>query len=166
MSTRSFDDLVEAIAGAVINARELLEAQHLDTMSRYFSDTDGDGKLEARTQTVKLPNTKTDSQDDFVEVQIPLFALVPLNSLKLKEVEVELEAYLSSLEDSETDMAPGSDTLDQGKKVKRKKINMELSGGGYVGSKKNNVKIKVTMEGSDPPEGLVRVNGHVLKQIP
>lgn len=163
MSARSFDDLVEAIAGAVINARELLEAQHLDTMGRYFKDK-GDGKLQALTQTVKIPNSRPESKDEFMEVDIPLFALVPLNSLKLKQVEVELEAYLSSLEDSETEMAPGANTV--AGKAKRKQMNMELSGGGYVGSKKNNVKVKVTIEGSDPPEGLVRVNGQVLKQIP
>ena len=167
MATRSFDDLVEAITGAVIHARELLEAQHLDTINRYFKDSNGDGKLEALTQTVQIPNAHTDKKDDFLEVEIPIFSLVPLNSLKLKEVEIEFDAYLSSLEEDDMPSAALKSLTEDKKTVtKRKQMHMEMSGNGYLGSKKNNAKIRITMQGTEPPEGLIRINNHVLKQIP
>ncbi|WNC69963.1 DUF2589 domain-containing protein [Thalassotalea nanhaiensis] len=173
MATKSLDDLVEAITGAVVHARELLEAQHVDVMHRFFKDSNGDGKLEALTQTIQIPNTHTESKDDYVEVEVPLFSLVPLNSLKLDEVEIAFDANISSLEDSDKSLAPGLFGLLKSRNVKedesrgrRKRMHLDMAGNGLLGNKKNNTNIKITLKGTDPPEGLIRVNNHVLKQIP
>ncbi|KJZ04636.1 MULTISPECIES: DUF2589 domain-containing protein [Pseudoalteromonas] len=154
MASHSFDDLVQAIGNAVIAVRNKLETQHLSTLARYFRQTDS-GALEAVTKTVKIPSAE--EPNSFTEINVPLLNLVPTNSLKLKEVTVEFDAYISSLE---------SDPNDKSGKKETKQLQMTTLSGGGIGSKKNNAKIKITLEGQDPPEGLIKINEHILKQIP
>ena len=71
----------------------------------------------------------------------------------LDEVTVDFDAYLSTL--GETDSSG-----------KAKQMMLELGGHGFMGGKKNNVKISITVKGADPPEGLIKLNDNILKHIP
>lgn len=166
MASHSFDDLVEAIAGAVVHARELLEAQHVDTLHRYF--TEKDGKLQALTQTIQIPDVHSNEEGAVQEIKFPIFAMVPLNSLKLDAIEVEFDAYISDL-DTHSDPTSDGNGHPQTTKwptKKRRRLQLDVSGNGYLGKKKSNTKISIKLKGTDPPEGLIRINNQILKQIP
>ncbi|WP_211830378.1 DUF2589 domain-containing protein [Kistimonas asteriae] len=150
MSNNTLDDLVDGITNAMIGAREIMERQHIKTISRYF-DRDNKNRFVAKTTKVMIPNTDVNDAT-LQEVDLPLFSIVPLNSLRLDSVEIEFEASLSDV---------GSEKEAGGKKLK-----MDVMGGGLLGNKKKNCKVKVTIVKDDPPEGLVRVNNHVVKTIP
>lgn len=150
MSIHTLDDLIEAVTNAVVHARRVSERQHLASLTSFFDLKDG--VRVAKTAKVVVPSPSGDG-DPLVEVDVPLITLVPLNSLLLSDIEFEFEAYLSSL-DGEAD------------NVKKKSLRMDVGGRGVVGQKKNNVKVKVCMKGTDPPEGLVKVNDQILKYLP
>jgi hypothetical protein len=150
MANNTLDDLIEGIASAMIGAREIMEKQHLNTIKRYFKRDDKD-RLIAITTKVMIPTPNPDDGDTLMEVELPLFSVVPLNSLRLEQVDVEFDAHLSEVIDSDNSI---------------KKISMDVMGGGALGSKKTNCKVKITIVRDDPPEGLVKINNHIIKQIP
>jgi len=147
MAIHSFDDLIAAITNAVTGAKRLAEEQHLHTLQRFFKQ-DGD-KWVAHTRKVQVPSHEA-GDEAFTIVDVPLFTLVPLSSLNLHEVEVEFKAFLSS--------------VDKGEKQQR--MQLELTGDGMIGKRRTNITVRVSLKGGDPPEGLVRINDNILKQIP
>ena len=148
MALHGFDELVEALAGALVSARDMVERQHLRTIQNYFTKS-GD-KLVAETTTIHVPDL--DSNEE-IEVKVPLFSLLPQSSLTIDEVTVEFDAYLSSLSDKASPRG-------------YKPMQMELGGHGMMGKNKNNVKVSVKVKGTDPPEGLIKLNDNILKSIP
>lgn len=151
MALHGFDELVEALAGALVHARETVERQHLRTIQNYFT-RDGD-KLVAKTTTIHVPDLDSNGEPE-LEVKVPLFSLLPLSSLTIDEVTVEFDAYLSTLSgDSDKSKGP-------------KKMQMELGGHGMMGKSKNNVKVSVKVKGGNPPEGLIKLNDNIVKSIP
>jgi len=155
MAEHAFGDLIEAITNAVVQAREATERQHFDLIDHYFEKKEGsDGNdLVAKTIQIYVPSMDLDNPKN-EPIEIPLISLVPMNSLKIDEVCVEFEAFL--------------DGIDKGgaKGIKKKtQMALGMKGSGGMG-KRNNVKVKVTMKGGDPPEGMVRVNDRILKLIP
>ena len=150
MALHGFDELVEALASALVHAREVVETQHLRMIDNYFYK-DGDKQV-AKTTTIFVPDLNSDGEPE-LEVKVPLFSLLPLSSLTIDEITVEFEAYLSTLSrDDETGKA--------------KSMQMELGGHGMLGASKNNVKVTVKVKGGSPPEGLIKVNDNILKSIP
>lgn len=152
MALHGFDELVASLSSALIHAKDIIERQHLRMLSNYF--TEKDGKRVAKTITVNVPDLNTEDDDDSeLEVKVPLISLVPINSLMLDDVTIDFDAYLSTLSEQE-------------EKNKQKKMMIELGGHGMMGEKKNNIKISIKIKGTDPPEGLVKINDHILKHIP
>ena len=148
MAINNLDDLIEGITNAVVHAQQLTEQQHFDIIKRFF--TLEQGSWVAKTAKVLVPSLESNGQTG-VQVDVPLVTLVPLNSLTISEINVEFEASLSAI---------GSD------KDKKKRMQMEVGGQGMFGAKKNNVKVNIKIKGTTPPEGLVKLNDHVLKHIP
>ena len=155
-----FDELLEGMTNAILKAREVSEQQHIEMLERFFEET-ADGQLSARSIKLVVPDLDGDGESE-MEINLPLVTLVPVNSLELERVEIEFDAYLSMLGDQKRTI------LKKGKEVEEEKkhLQLELPGSGTFGQKKNNVKVKITMKGSEPPEGLVRINDRVLKSLP
>ncbi len=148
MAVYAFDDLVEAITNAAIHARKVTEQQHISLMEEFFERDVKTGQLKAKTVELHVPSL-SHGVDEHEPIQVPLITLVPMNSLHLTEVSIDFKAHLSGLED----------------KSSGKRIHMSLTGGGIL-KKQNEVNVRITVKGTDPPEGLVRINERIMKQIP
>lgn len=155
MADHAFGDLIEAITNAVVQAREATERQHFKLIDYYFEQKEqGDGNdLVAKTVQIYVPSMEIDGEKH-EPVEVPLITLVPMNSLKIDEVSVEFDAHLGGIDQSETQ-----------EKKHGAQMALAMGGGRKIGGK-NNVKVKVTMKGGDPPEGVVRINDRILKLIP
>ena len=141
-----FDDLITAIQEAVVRAHETSEAQHVRMMNRFFDQETGEPEI----LTLNLPYidpSKTEIQ--YQEVKVPTICLVPFNSVKIKDIEVSAEVEFQNVK-SEVD---------------GKKISAKLRGGGF-GRKANKAKIKIRVEGGDPPEALLKLNDTLVKVLP
>ena len=138
--------MVSAIQEAVIRAHETSEQQHVRMMSRFFNSDTG----EPETLTLNLPFLNPgDSDIQYKEVLVPTLCLVPFNSIKIKDIEVTAEVEFQNVKS------------DNGER----KISAKLRGGGF-GRKANKAKIKIRVQGGDPPEALLKLNDTLVKVLP
>ena len=167
----SLDNLINAIQHAVIEAQEIAEDHHIDLVSRFFEEGE-DGKTRAITQEVWVPDVSPGANKD-IKVDVPLMALASLGAMKIKELKVEFEAQLSSLDTDDEEDAPTTVKPDPkvgfAKKMRRRrgrKMALDFKRGSKGAKDSTIAKISISFEGTDPPEGVIRLNNQILKTIP
>lgn len=156
------NDILAGIQSAVTTAQHLVENQHQDELSYFFND-DGTPK----TKTVILPNMTPKEhwgagEGPTVTHAIPLLCLVPIHTIQIKELKVKFKAQIGELS------KPSEDKSVTGKAA-RHRLGCGIGGGSsWFGSRKREdlAEIEITFAGTDPPEGIVRVNKELLKRIP
>ena len=141
-----FDDLISAIQEAVIRAHESSEEQHIRMMGRFFDSETGEPEI----MSINLPYIDPSQEDvQYKEVKVPKICLVPFNSIKIRDIEVTAEVEFQNVKS------------DNGER----KISAKLRGGGF-GRKANKAKIKIRVQGGDPPEALLKLNDTLVKVLP
>ena len=76
----------------------MIENQHLNVMKRYFDESQ-----KPLTFDIQYPRINPDTGElEYVLVQVPKIALVPMNSLKLKEMKLKFKVKLSSWDDGKS----------------------------------------------------------------
>jgi hypothetical protein len=140
------DHLTKGLYDAVVQAQALAENQHIEAISKYVNE---DGTPKCMRMVVNNEN-----------VMVPLMTLAPQSSIKIKELTMDLKVKLNNF---------GKRKSKGGGGIFRKKdagaVSVDL-GSSILSSKNNYANLKITFEGSDPPEGIVRLNNHLIKQIP
>ena len=140
------DHLTKGLYDAVVQAQALAENQHIEALSKYV-DKDGNPKC------MKIVIEGKD-------VQVPLATLAPQSSIKIKELTMDLKVKLNNFGKRESRSGGG---------IFRRKdagaVSVDL-GSSILPSKNNYANLKITFEGTDPPEGVVRLNNNLLKEIP
>ena len=145
------DHLTKALYDAVVQAQALAENQHIESLKKFFEK---DGK--PKSMEVKIPDDKGKNQS----VNVPLVTLTPQGSIKIKELEMELKVKLSSFGKRKSRIGGGIfKNEDAGS------ICADL-GASILPKRNQYANLKITFEGTDPPEGLVRLNNNLIKQIP
>ncbi|MFP4462126.1 MAG: DUF2589 domain-containing protein, partial [Thermotogota bacterium] len=88
MSTNStLHDLIEALAGSVIEAQDRIEKHQYSNIKRYFDDNGRPRSFEIRLPSID-PNAKPNDEDCY---RVPILPLVPLNPLKIKDIELSFD---------------------------------------------------------------------------
>ena len=140
------DQLTKGLFDAVVQAQSLAENQHIEALRKYFND---DGSPKCIEMVINGESVK-----------VPLATLAPQSSIKIKELTMELKVRLNKFGKRESRCGGG---------IFRKKdagaIDADL-GASILPTRNNYANLKITFEGSDPPEGLVRLNNNLIKQIP
>ena len=145
------DHLTKGLYDAVVQAQALAENQHIEALSKFF-DKDGSPLC----MDIKIPDSKGVEQN----VRVPLATLAPQSSIKIKELSMEMKVKMGSF---------GKRKSRKGGGIFCKKdagaINADL-GASILPKRNQYATLKITFEGTDPPEGLVRLNNNLIKQIP
>ncbi len=140
------DHLTKGLYDAVVQAQALAENQHIEALSKYIND---DGTPKCMRMVINGEN-----------VMVPLATLAPQSSIKIKELTIDLKVKLNNFGKRESKGGGG---------IFRKKdagaVGVDL-GSSILPSKNNYANLKITFEGTDPPEGVVRLNNNLIKQIP
>ena len=140
------DQLTMGWVDAGVQAQSLAENQHIEALRKYFND---DGSPKCIEMVINGESVK-----------VPLATLAPQSSIKIKELTMELKVRLNKFGKRESRCGGG---------IFRKKdagaIDADL-GASILPTRNNYANLKITFEGSDPPEGLVRLNNNLIKQIP
>tara|TARA_R110002020_G_scaffold462445_4_gene681977 strand:+ start:15254 stop:15712 length:459 start_codon:yes stop_codon:yes gene_type:complete len=140
------DHLMKGITDAMVQAEALSQAQHIESLKKYFKD-DGEPKC----MPINIAGEKH---------QIPLVTLAPQNSIKMKEVKMKLKVKLSNYGKRKSRLGGGIfKDGDAGA------VSVDL-GSSILPFKNNYADLEITFEGTDPPEGVVRLNNNLIKQIP
>lgn len=147
MATYRFDELLQSLKQAVIAASRVLQREHVRDVQRHF-EVDKEGVLTPRTLRVRLPSHQTREGETTEAVhQIPLFSLMQPHQLGIDEMTLDFECTLEGLEDrGEAGTRP---------------VVLDLSPRRW--SKGVSAKVSITIRRSDAPEGVARINDHLLK---
>lgn len=140
------DHLTKGLYDAVVQAQALAENQHIEALGKYINE---DGTPKCLKMVISGEN-----------VNVPLITLAPQSSIKIKELKMDLKVRLNSF---------GKRKSKKGGGIFCKKnagaIDADL-GSSILPTKNNYANLTITFEGTDPPEGLVRLNNNLIKQIP
>ena len=140
------DHLTKGLYDAVVQAQALAENQHIEALSKYVNE---DGTPKCMRMDINGEN-----------VMVPLMTLAPQSSIKIKELTMDLKVRLNNFGKRESKRGGG---------IFRKKdagaVTADL-GSSILPTKNNYANLKITFEGTDPPEGVVRLNNNLIKQIP
>tara|TARA_R110002012_G_scaffold268415_1_gene452357 strand:+ start:2192 stop:2644 length:453 start_codon:yes stop_codon:yes gene_type:complete len=140
------DHLTKGLYDAVVQAQALSENQHIEALSKYVND-DGTPKC----MEIVIHGEK---------VNIPLATLAPQSSIKIKELTIDLKVRLNKFGKRKSKLGGGIFC-----KKDAGAIDADL-GASILPMKNNYANLKITFEGTDPPEGVVRLNNNLIKQIP
>ena len=148
MSKSSLQGLLKSIQGAIVGAQEMMQNQHIDELAKFFND-DGTPK----TQKMMLPRIDKDGNQEWVEVAVPLIVFSPPSSLRIKKLKVDFDAIMSGIGNKENE--------DDGDE--KRCVHLHLGGMFNRGAK---VHCEIQFEGTEPPEGWMRINDELVKVIP
>ena len=145
------DHLTKGLYDAVVQAQSLAENQQIEALNKFF-DKDGNPLC----LDVKIPDDKGQNQ----VVSVPLATLAPQSSIRIKELSMEMKVKMGSFGKRKSRLGGGIFC-----KEDAGAINADL-GASILPKRNQYATLKITFEGTDPPEGLVRLNNNLIKQIP
>jgi len=140
------DHLTKGLYDAVVQAQSLAENQHIEALSKYVNE---DGTPKCMKMVINGDN-----------VNVPLATLAPQSSIKIKELKMNLKVKLNNFGKRKSKIGGGIFS-----KEDAGAISADL-GSSILPSKNTYANLEITFEGTDPPEGLVRLNNNLIKQIP
>ena len=145
------DHLTKALFDAVVQAQALAENQHIEALGKFF-----DKKGKPLCMDIKIPGSNGEQQT----INVPLITLSPQSSIKIKELSMEMKVKMGSFGKRKSRKGGGIFC-----KEDAGAINADL-GASILPKRNQYATLKITFEGTDPPEGLVRLNNNLIKQIP
>jgi hypothetical protein len=162
----SLNDLVEAIAGAVVDAQDRIEQHQMSHLSEYFDEDNRPKSVVIRMPSLD-PNAQVGDEDLY---RAPILPLVSTNVLRIKDVEISFDADLGSLLDGAPvdDAAPDpqKEAVRRGWRVKtqpRKPFVQVDTAAGAPNRKGGSVHVVLRVEGSEPTDGAARLMNHLAQ---
>lgn len=163
-----FKDLIEALAGAVIEAQDRIEQHQIINLTRHFDDD-----LRPESLLIRLPSMKPDAGENAEDYyRVPLLTLVPRNALRIKDIEMTFRVNLGELaeeaakeppEGAKAALAPPEKKKAVGEAPSpRKDIRVDVSGG-LLRRRAGAVRVVLRVEGTEPTEGIARLLNHLVQ---
>lgn len=150
MSSETVAAILRALHEAALEAQRITEEEQVRQLRRYTYLREDDPSVtprqEGRLRTVSLhiPDATGDPRQH-VKVDIPLLALMPPTSLRIRDLTVRFRAKLLGLDRDESDESGSG----QGGTA----INASLT----AGEDGEHAEFRVTFESGEPPEALARL---------
>ena len=146
------DELLAGLNEAVISAQRIAEKQHIDMVDLYFDDDTG----EPITMDLKIPSTHPEKEYEFLKV--PLITMTPISSIKIKELNMKFKVKLGKQVDTPSNLTQQMGT-DSTQATGALSVDMDSI------DTDNMAEVEVKFEGTSPPEGIARINDHLIKTI-
>lgn len=145
MSTKTgLSSMLKAFQNAIIGAQKLMQVQHINQLQEYI---DKNGR--AITLDVQVPNADA-SDDQWRTIQVPKITLSPPSSLKIKKMKVRFKANI------------GGVTSGHDENCDCHELQLHMGG---IFSRSTEADIEIEFEGTEPPEGFMKVNDELVKAI-
>lgn len=165
MSILSFSLLVEAISRSVAKAQDQVERHQIKNLLNYFDQNSRPHGID-----FKVPSRRSDAKPGEEDLYtVPLLALVSINVLKIKDVEIKFSVDMGEMTEepaeapdsnAPTGVAPDAnpDEPDLHKKMAgfasaMKTLNVSTTTGRGGGK----VRVSLRVTGSEPSEGAARL---------
>lgn len=159
-----FEDLIGSIQQAFISVNNMAEQQHIESLQAYF---DADGK--PRCLTMQMPYFDDYGVPQYREMDVPLISIVPVNSLKLAEINVDFKVRLSAnVKLSHSKLSNNLMTANNPNAANNAETDSVL---GFIPEYKKrdndsyaNIVLKFTSD--EPPEGVMKIRDEMIKILP
>ena len=154
----SLENLIEGLAGAVVEAQRRIEAYQIKNFLSYFDEHNSPLGMD-----IKLPSMHPEKDEDAI-YHVPYLPLVASSLLRIKDVEISFDTDITGLveaddEDASDEAEGNSDVPGSGKK---KSISLDLRGGGFR-RKAGRAHVVLKVEGREPSEGMARLIDRLLQ---
>ena len=167
MANIALEDLIEALAGAVIEAQDAIEKHQISNLASYFSPVnsadnpaDPSGPFRPKRIVLRVPSLRPDAgENEEDEYQAPLLSLVSTNQLKIKDVEISFDVDMGILTEGDAGAKP-PEGGSAGNPAARKSVSVDM-GGGLLKRKGGNIHVVLRVEGGEPTEGAARLINHL-----
>jgi hypothetical protein len=151
MTGLMLDDLLRAIADAVMSAQRFLATRHHDLSHLFRPSRTSPGSLEPHTLSLVLPKgvVRDDEAKEGIH-DVPAATLVPHQSTALDTLSLTFPCLLEGLEEGGTAGA--------------KRVSIVL-GRALPNQHSGLATMTITFRTGDPPEGMARINDQMLKKF-
>lgn len=157
----SLENLIEGLAGAVVEAQRRIESHQIQNFRSFFDKDNRPEKID-----ILVPSLHPEAKGKDVRYRVPLLPLVASSLLRIKEVEISFDADLVRLSNEEKEKTKG-DTPQDDEGVagaeKKKSVTVDMRGGGVFRKKAGTVHVVLKVEGRELSEGMARVVDRLIQ---
>jgi hypothetical protein len=136
--------LFQAIVKAITQGHGISESQHLNQIRRYSDAIEGSEGRRPKTLTLEID---TPGEEVPRQVEVPLLALAPPTSLALKELQMEFQVRLVGVDAEEGE------------------VEVRIGEEGKAELEAAMATVKVTVEGTEPPDSVSRLIELLTQQM-
>jgi hypothetical protein len=154
----SLNTLIEAIAGAVVDAQDRIEQHQIAHLSDFF---DQDNR--PRSVVIRMPSLHPQAGEDDEDLyRAPILPLVSTNVLRIKDVEITFDADIGPLVEGDVpgDATAGESAWKGKPPSARPQLRVDPTAGGNE-RKGGAVHVVLRVEGSEPTDGAARLMNHL-----
>lgn len=155
----SLNSLIEAIAGAVVDAQDRIEQHQMSHLSDFFDENN-----RPKSVVIRMPSLHPQAGEDDEDLyRAPILPLVSMNVLRIKDVEITFDADLGPLVDGDPpeEEPHGEAPAWKGKPpAARPHLRVDPNGGGN-GRNGGSVHVVLRVEGTEPTDGAARLMNHL-----
>lgn len=168
-SKESLDNLIEGLAGAVVEAQQRIETHQIKNFLNFFTE-----HKRPKTINIKVPSLDPEKKDVDGDVKdalycVPLLPLVASSLLRIKEVEISFDTDLAGVtEQTEEHKNNDADEILEKENITLtstllKSIDLDLRGSGVFSKKTGSIHVVMKIEGRDISEGMARVVDRLIQ---
>jgi hypothetical protein len=165
----SLNELVEALAGAIIEAQDRIERHQISNLARYFDEDNRPLSVNIRLPSLH-PQAETGDEETY---RAPYLALVSANLLKIKDVELSFDVDLVEIGEpapggaaaAAPPVSPpvkGSVQAAQATRAPTRNVQIDMRAG-FLRRRAGAVHVVLRVEGSEPAEGAARLVNHLVQ---
>ncbi|MBB5885678.1 MULTISPECIES: DUF2589 domain-containing protein [unclassified Xanthomonas] len=161
----ALNDLIEALAGAVIEAQDRIEQHQMANLGDYFDEFH-----RPKSVIIRLPSQHPQAAEgDEDYYRAPLLPLVSTNVLRIKDVEISFDAQLGDLGGLQSadgffaPEPPGPKAAWQAKRTAtRSSVRVDTSASARS-QRQSAVHVVLRVEGTEPTDGAARLLNHLAQ---
>jgi len=160
-SRESLDNLIEGLAGAVVEAQRRIETHQISNFLSFFDEDKRPKKID-----VLVPSLHPEAAGADVRYRVPLLPLVASSLLRIKEVEISFDTDLIGVVDDDTESEPlaAAEKPPEGLVSKKlRSINLDMRGGGVFKKNHGTAHVVIKVEGKEISEGMARLVDRLLQ---
>ncbi|HEU5137494.1 MAG TPA: DUF2589 domain-containing protein [Steroidobacteraceae bacterium] len=160
----TLQDLLEALASAVIGAQDRIEEHQNASLGSYF---DSDNR--PKSVLIRLPSLHPGAEEgDEDYYRAPLLSLTSANPLRIREVEIDFDVQLGEISEEETTDAGSGESGDKETSgawregTPRKTVQIDLHTA-KKGASSSAVHVRVKVENTEITSGLAKLTNQLTQ---
>ncbi|MGN6480144.1 DUF2589 domain-containing protein [Luteibacter sp.] len=161
MTATPLEGMIEAMAGAVVEAQARIEQAQVAHLGEYFDEDN-----RPKSVVIRMPSMKVGTDDGDEDLyRAPLLPLVPTTSLRIKDVEICFDAELGEFSDSGETDGDGMPDLEQSRwaflsRSRKQSVQLDTAAR-HRNDQGGKVHVKLRVEGVEPTDGVARLTNHL-----